>query len=1092
MNTKLLAWMGLSLLVFSGRILQAEDLKPFPDPQLMIDAKGFSGVTIKSLALSADGRWLAAGGGKEVRIWNLETGELRTTLRGYQEPMGYLTGRVNMVAFSPDSRYLIVGVSDNTEQGSTRIYDMQDLTHMQRLLAGHTGCALGVAFSPDGKYLATFGCDGHVYVFRWNDRGTGASLYIDCPEVFNEEQVDNNASQYFGFPVDSRWLVLRTAGKQMVLSTETRRAITDPDEWPMELRSLAQREKSLTVHPHGLADQFTTPTWLQADAALWYGRGGMSTDTNNVASYWIAVWQNGSSRPACIYEEHRFVPVAVAVNAGQQMAASADVFGDVHVWNTATGATRWKLEACGQQVYRVAWSPDSNKLRFAEDPYGPSQYNYNRFGPITKEFDLTNRHVTETGPVPDEPVLPSRWDPQSQTTVSLEPKMIAARREKSTCNSGEPVYELLVKSNSNPVAHLNMSQYGQPYAFCFARTALPRMLQLPFYLGTFHGDLLLGGHENGNFSVTQTFLGHNNAITAVAESPNGKLLATSSLDGTIRLWKIESPNVVGDVDFVADGNRVNFVPVPSAAATAGIRQNDEVLSFDNAPFYERMRRIVAGRYRPGQQVAIQLKREGQIINTQIMLRARGGVVEPLLTLFLDRKNEWVMWTETGHYDASSRGGQYVGWHVNQARDELAQFYPVSQFQKQLYRPDVISEVLRTRSVKEAMASVETLAPPAPRAQRANVDLRQRNSFADVQPPEVRIVEPTAEWTTRQSVVQVTAEVKSPGGLRIQEVSFRVNGRPAQGKPTSQNGTADSVLTCTQEITLTPGRNVISVQARHREATSNTDQVTVVCESPGPSTRNLPNLYVLSVGVSKHAQSRFNLAYADRDALDFAAAWKAQEGRMYNKVNTKVLTNEEATVGNIKDAMQWISHSAQDPNDVVLVLFAGHGVFDSSGQWYLATHEMDLEHLLRTTISYADITVWVDAQIRSHVVLFVDTCHAGAVRGTQHAQPLPTGLTFQAPRGVDLWRGSGTLVLASCLPQEASLEDQSWEHGAFTKAILQAVESPAADIDHDGQLTFDELELFVKREVGKLTAGQQNPSAHKPITISAVTLARLSP
>ncbi|MEK8103920.1 hypothetical protein NKG94_00320 [Micromonospora sp. M12] len=50
-----------------------------------------------SVAFSPDGRTLASGGGKSVRLWDMATGRALKTLTGH-------TGAAASVAFSPDGR----------------------------------------------------------------------------------------------------------------------------------------------------------------------------------------------------------------------------------------------------------------------------------------------------------------------------------------------------------------------------------------------------------------------------------------------------------------------------------------------------------------------------------------------------------------------------------------------------------------------------------------------------------------------------------------------------------------------------------------------------------------------------------------------------------------------------------------------------------------------------------------------------------------------------------------------------------------------------------------------------------------------------
>src|SRR5689334_9643441 len=70
-------------------------------PELVIDPRGFT-TNVTGLSFSPDGRFLAAAGGQEVRIWDLVAGRLHRTLRG--EKSRGSSGNCLCVAFSPDGR----------------------------------------------------------------------------------------------------------------------------------------------------------------------------------------------------------------------------------------------------------------------------------------------------------------------------------------------------------------------------------------------------------------------------------------------------------------------------------------------------------------------------------------------------------------------------------------------------------------------------------------------------------------------------------------------------------------------------------------------------------------------------------------------------------------------------------------------------------------------------------------------------------------------------------------------------------------------------------------------------------------------------
>ncbi|HKB37932.1 MAG TPA: serine/threonine-protein kinase, partial [Gemmataceae bacterium] len=98
---------------------------------------------------------LACDDGK-VRLWNLSTDQPRAILSGH-------TRRVWSVAFSPDGKTL-ASVSGDWEQrqepGEVKLWDVPT-SKLLRNLGRHSAVAFSVAFSPDGKLLASGGWD-HV------------------------------------------------------------------------------------------------------------------------------------------------------------------------------------------------------------------------------------------------------------------------------------------------------------------------------------------------------------------------------------------------------------------------------------------------------------------------------------------------------------------------------------------------------------------------------------------------------------------------------------------------------------------------------------------------------------------------------------------------------------------------------------------------------------------------------------------------------------------------------------------------------------------------------------------------------------------
>jgi WD40 repeat protein len=107
---------------------------------------------ILSLAFSADGSLLVAGGGTparfgEVQLWDLPAGKLRRSMT--------LTGdTVFGVSLSPDSKRVAAGCTDNT----VRIFDAATGAQLHSMGA-HENWVLGTLFGVDGKRIVSVGRD---------------------------------------------------------------------------------------------------------------------------------------------------------------------------------------------------------------------------------------------------------------------------------------------------------------------------------------------------------------------------------------------------------------------------------------------------------------------------------------------------------------------------------------------------------------------------------------------------------------------------------------------------------------------------------------------------------------------------------------------------------------------------------------------------------------------------------------------------------------------------------------------------------------------------------------------------------------------
>ena len=125
-------------------------------PVLQLDTGGHMAV-IKGIAFTPDGRQLvSASEDKTIRVWDLASGKTVRTIRGESAPGQ--RGKVYAMALSPDGKWLAAGgwlAGTREESDAIRLYEFAS-GKLVALLKGHTDVVSCLAFSPDGRQ-ADFG-----------------------------------------------------------------------------------------------------------------------------------------------------------------------------------------------------------------------------------------------------------------------------------------------------------------------------------------------------------------------------------------------------------------------------------------------------------------------------------------------------------------------------------------------------------------------------------------------------------------------------------------------------------------------------------------------------------------------------------------------------------------------------------------------------------------------------------------------------------------------------------------------------------------------------------------------------------------------
>jgi len=168
-----------------------------------------------ALALSADGRWLAAGSPDKVaRVWDLASGRLGAALAGH-------TAWVTGVAFDPAPADLAAArrLATATARDGVQVWDLEAGQPVAaRRPVGNTDSVRALAYSPDGALLATGSPDEAVWL--WDADGGAPRGVLDAAGL---GQGDWCACVWsLAFSPDGRWLATGATDARVRLWTSPR------------------------------------------------------------------------------------------------------------------------------------------------------------------------------------------------------------------------------------------------------------------------------------------------------------------------------------------------------------------------------------------------------------------------------------------------------------------------------------------------------------------------------------------------------------------------------------------------------------------------------------------------------------------------------------------------------------------------------------------------------------------------------------------------------------------------------------------------------------------------------------------------------
>jgi hypothetical protein len=405
--------------------------------------------------------------------------------------------------------------------------------------------------------------------------------------------------------------------------------------------------------------------------------------------------------------------------------------------------------------------------------------------------------------------------------------------------------------------------------------------------------------------------------------------------------------------------------------------------------------------------------------------------------------------------------------VSQGKEREADFFGASRFRARFYHPDIVARVLATGGEDKAVRQADKDAGRKVETQTLKVQ--------KVLPPVVQITSPLDSSATSSNQVKVKYSVRTPDDAPVTHIRARVNGQ-AVVLPDTRNLTVGAESGLEVTIPVPAQDSEIQLFAENKNGVSTPSTVRVTWKGPVAAKGDIapaqPKLYMLVVGVSKYDKSEYRLDFAAKDALDFANAMMLQKGRLYRDVESKVLTDKDATRESILSGLKWLQTQVTG-NDVGMLFLAGHGINDTDETFYYLPVNADVNKLKSTGVVFTDIRSTM-ANMQGRSLFFVDACHSGNVLGGKRLALTDMNLMVNDMTSDE----NGVVVFSSSTRKQFSQESPDWNNGAFTKALVEGV-TGKADYKKDGRITYKELDVYLAARVTELTAGGQTPVTQAP-------------
>ncbi|MAT98710.1 MAG: hypothetical protein CL608_16325 [Anaerolineaceae bacterium] len=479
-----------------SRQVAARELAGIATDQLNSDPQLGLLLALEAVNLTQSVNLAAPESAEDALFRAMQSSQLRRIFSGHTEG-------INDVAFSADGRFLATVSQDS----DVKVWDVAAGQEIGTLSA-HGQPVNAVAFSPDGSRLATAGNDG--FIILWN------MASLELITVLNGQ---DGAVNDIAFDPDGTQLVAGYASSIVRL--------WDLDNRRSELRLLAHTASVNAAAFRHDGSRFAT-AGDDGRIIIWNSDTGASL-------FSIEPSLNSNNQPIAIH--------ALAYSPDDSRLLAANGSGTATAWDTGDASLVFRVAGHAVSLEDVAFSPDGTLF-------------------ATASSDNTVKV----------------WDAATQQALYT----LTGHSSGVTAVAFHPTADQMVTASSDGTARLWRTEAGLSPQILSGHTG--NILAIAFsgdgrFLATVGTDETARVWQTEDGTQVAQFADHNNIVNDVAFNPEGTLLATVSDDQNARLWNVAGGQIQLPVmDHPAPVNGVTFNPEGTVLATTA---DDGILRFWN-------------------------------------------------------------------------------------------------------------------------------------------------------------------------------------------------------------------------------------------------------------------------------------------------------------------------------------------------------------------------------------------------------------------------------------------------------------------------------------------------------------------------------